>query len=327
MSSSLRAVGARASHRSFRKFFIAGAALTGTGLLVVACSSITARPSATGGGAAQHAAARNDLALPAQARAPAPGQAPRSRSTSLVLSTQSIIYTAFLTVRVTTAQTVTGQATQAANMVSAVGGYVAGEQETIPQGTHASPQVNIELKIPAAQYSPTLAKLQSLDKLVSFSQQTRDVTQQVADVTSRVASAQAAITQLRALLKKAGSVSQLLSVQDQINNQESYLEALLAQQRALAHETSYATVTMLFIGHHAVVVKKPKKKIAAFSAGLRGGSHAFGLVVDWTLTALGSILPFLIPVALIGALVYASRRKLFRRKSPPAASPPAAEAP
>jgi len=314
---------------ALRKILFAGAALTGTGLIVSACATtMRAGPTSAGGGAVQHAAARNDLALPAQRKVAAPsGQSAAGTRSSLVLSTQSIIYTAFMTVRVTNKlETVTGQATQAANMVTAAGGYVAGEHETFPPGTHRTPQIDIELKIPVAQYFSTLAKLKTLGKPVSSSQQTRDVTQQVADVSSRVASSQAAITQLRALLKKAGSVGQLLSVQDQINNQESYLEALLAQQRALAHETSYATVTMVFIGHHAVVVKKPKK-IPGFTGGLRGGSHALRLVADWGVTVLGSILPFAIPLALIGALVYASRRRLVRRKSRPAASPPAAEAP
>jgi hypothetical protein len=263
----------------------------------------------------------------AAAPAAAGGRAPVSGSSraSLVLSTQSIIYTAFLTVRVSAPHTVDGQATLAANMVTAAGGYVAGEQETIPAGKQGIPQVNLELKIPVAQYGPILANLKALGRPLSFSQQTRDVTQQVADVTSRVASAQAAIAQLRALLKHAGSVTQLLSVQDQINTQESYLEALLAQQRALAHETTFATVTMVFIAHHAAVVKKHKKN-PNFASGLRGGWHAFRLSVDWLLTALGSVLPFVIPVALIGGLVYANRRRLTRRKSPPAASPPAAPA-
>ena len=87
-----------------------------------------------------------------------------------------------------------------------------------------------------------------------------DVTQQVADVGSRVASAQAAISQLRALLKRAGSVGALLSVQDEINSQEASLEALLAQQRSLAHETSYATVTVTLIGHHAKIVHKEARE-------------------------------------------------------------------
>ena len=44
------------------------------------------------------------------------------------------------------------------------------------------------------------------------------------------------------------AVTGLLQVQKQITSDESDLEALLAQQRALDHETSYATVSMLLLG-------------------------------------------------------------------------------
>src|SRR5260221_4959404 len=139
-----------------------------------------------------------------------------------------------------------------------------------------------------------MAKLKApaFGKSVSFNQHSQNVTQQVAYVNRRVVSAQAAIKQLRALLTKAGSVSQLLSVQNTINNQESDLEALLAQQRALAHETSYATVTVLLVGHHARIVKKHQKKAATgFLGGLRGGWPALGLVVGGPLTPLGPAWP------------------------------------
>jgi hypothetical protein len=232
-----------------------------------------------------------------------------------------------MTVRV---KDVTATASQVTAIVTAVGGYVSGEQEIIPPGNQGIPQINLVLKIPAAQFSQTVAKLSvpAIGKRLSYNQQAQDVTQQVADVTSRVASAQAAIKQLRALLTKAGSVTQLLTVQNEINGQESNLEALLAQQRALAHETSYGTVTVLLVGHHARIVKKHKKAKAShgFLAGLRGGWHALALVVTWVLTALGSALPFLITAGLIGAIAFESRRRLARRKTPPAPEPPAASA-
>ena len=65
---------------------------------------------------------------------------------------------------------------------------------------------------------------------------------------SQVTSDEAAIAQLRALLSHAGSVGDLLSVQNQINDEESSLESMQAQQRALTHETSYATVTLTLLG-------------------------------------------------------------------------------
>lgn len=325
MSRSFRAFGASARHAAMRTLLIAGAASVGTGLLLTACSA--ASQTGSGGGGA---------GFPAQAPAPsgehraaagATGNGSASKRVNLVLSDQSIIYTASLSLRVSASTSVTSAADRAAGIVTAAGGYVSGEQEIIPPGRHRIPQIDLTLKIPVAQYRPTLAKLSALGTQISFSQHAQDVTQQVADVNSRVASARAAIRQLRALLSKAGSVGQLLSVQEEINSQQSDLEALLAQQRALAHQTSYATVTAVLVGHHARPVEKHKKTSPGFLAGLRGGWHALVVVVGWLLTALGSALPFLIPAALVAGIAIGGRRRLARRKTPPAAEPPAPASP
>lgn len=333
MDPSLSAIRARARQEALRTLLIASAVTVGTGLLLAACSassgtaSNTTAKGASGGGArvpamapdAQGAAPR----APANAGGTASGAQYGIARAKLALSTQSIIYTADLTVRV---KDVTGAGNTATGEVTAAGGYVASEQEILPQTRHGIPRINLVLKIPAAQFSAIVSKLAQLGKPLSSSQQAQNVTQQVADVSSRVASAQAAISQLRALLKKAGTVSQLLSVQNQINSQESNLEALLAQQRALTHETSFGTASLTLVGQHARPVQHHKKAPTGFATGLRGGWHALGVVVSWLLTALGSALPFLVPVALIGAIAFESRRRLARRKAPPSPEPPAASA-
>ena len=147
----------------------------------------------------------------------------------------------------------------------------------------------------------------------SLSQQAQDVTQQVADVSSLVTSAQAAITQLRALLKRAGTVGDLLTVQDQINTEESSLEALQAQQRALARETSYATVSMTLTGPYPRAARAPRKQQQhGFVAGLGAGWRGLRLVVSGILTALGAVLPFAVLAAVLGGAGYAGRRRLRR---------------
>ena len=103
-----------------------------------------------------------------------------------------------------------------------------------------------------ASYLATLGQLAGrLGTQLSLQEQAQDVTQQVADVSSQVTSYQAAIAQLRALLSHAGSVGDLLSVQNQINAEETAFEAMQAEQRALSHETSYATVSLTIIGPKA----------------------------------------------------------------------------
>ena len=140
----------------------------------------------------------------------------------------------------------------------------------------------------------------------------QDVTQQVADVGSLVTSAQAAITQLQALLRRAGSVSDLLTVQEQINTQESSLEALQAQQRALARETSYATVSVTLVSppHH----QRPAaaRNGHGFLAGLAAGWRGLRLAGSAVLTAVGAALPFAVVAAVFAGAAYGGRRRLRR---------------
>jgi hypothetical protein len=108
-------------------------------------------------------------------------------------------------------------------------------------------------------------------------------------------------------------VADLLSVQEQINAQESSLEALLAQQRALAGETSYATVSMTLVGQHPRSVRHGgKQKQHGFVAGITAGWRGLRVVVSAILTALGAALPFLALAAVLGGTGYAGRRRLRR---------------
>ena len=211
MSTSFRALGARAGQRSLRTPLVAVAACLGTGLLLAACSGPESASSSGGGtgsvplahGVVNGAASRPQAAAPRAAGAGSSGQYSAQAAGSqakVTLSTQSIIHTAFLTDRVSD---VTAAATTDTNLVTAAGGYVSGEQETVPPGRFGVPQISLELKIPAAQWVPVLARLRAFKggREISFTQHAQDVTQQVANVGSRVASAQAAISQLRALLQ------------------------------------------------------------------------------------------------------------------------------
>jgi len=247
------------------------------------------------------------------------GVAQANSATRLVPGDQQLIYTAQLTVR---ASDVAAALSRAESIVTAAGGYVSAESSNGGSGQGASTaNANVTLKIPADAYQVTLGKLTGtgLGTQLNLSQQAQDVTQQVADVSSRVTSDQAAITQLRALLKDAGSVGGLLSVQDQINSEESDLESMLAQQQALNHETAYATVTLTIVGPKAPAKAKTKHKPVpppGLASGLGGGWRAFRLTVDWLLAIIGAVAPFAAVVVVIGGAAWWARRRLTRGASP-----------
>jgi hypothetical protein len=229
---------------------------------------------------------------------------------------QSIIYTASLTVR---AADVRAAASRAASLAAAAGGYVSSESTRAGHAHQAGATVFIQLKIPVASYQATLAALAStLGTRLSLSQQAQDVTLTVADVSSRVASAQAAIAALRGLLARAGSVASLLAVQEQINAEEASLEALQSQQRALVHETSYGTVSVLLVSRRPPPAGHPVKITGGFTGGLAAGWRALRQLASWLLTGIGAVLPF--TVFVIGAVYLGvrGRRWLARRRAGPA---------
>ena len=296
---------------------------TAAASLLASCSSGHAAAgggtmsSASGRGTSAGSAARNTTlhaaaAAPAARKRAASGQAAAAGLAALPLpGGQAVIFTATLTMRVANVQATVARATQ---LASAAGGYVSGEHASISQSGPRRPLVSIQFKVPAGVYQSTLSALASLGTRRSETQQAVDVTGAVADVNSRVTSAQAAIAQLRRLLARAGSVGGLLSVQDQINAEEATLEALQSQQRALARETSYATISMTITGppppvHH------PRKAAAGFLSGLTVGWRALRTTVTGILTAVGALLPFAIPLAVLALAAVAARRWLGRRRS------------
>ncbi|HEV2377476.1 MAG TPA: DUF4349 domain-containing protein [Streptosporangiaceae bacterium] len=224
----------------------------------------------------------------------------------------AVIYTANLTVQV---KEPAQAAQQAAQLALTAGGYVSGENATLAHAHPGGPAVTMQLKVPVAAYANTLTALTRLGATLKQTQQAIDATQAVADVASRVTSAEQAIRQLRTLLARAGTVDSLLTVQDQVNSEESSLEALQAQQRALARETTFATISLALTtppAHHA---RKKVTHAAAggFTFGLRGGWHALRTVVSVGLTVLGAVLPFAVPLALLYFLWLRARSWLSNR--------------
>ena len=300
----------------------AGVLAAGACLLAAGCSA-SGQSGASGSAAVPHAAAAPGkaagLAAPAANGSAASGskavQAGGGLSlTALAPPGQSIIYTAGLTVRSGNVEAAVSRAT---GVVAAAGGYVSAEHAALSRNQTTRPMVSIQFKIPVGTYRTALAALSGLGTRLSESQRAVDVTQTVADVTSRVASAHAMIAQLRKLLARTGSVGGLLSVQDQISQEEASLEALQSQQRALAGETTYATVSMIIEGplppphhrhHHA------KKAVAGFLGGLTAGWHALRRVVGVVLTVAGAVLPFAIILALLALAAYVARRRLAARR-------------
>ena len=302
----------RIRHRTFAGLLVGGTILGG-GVLLAGCS-----------GHSSFTAGIPGSAEPAPAMRPAAGQGTAGNgagTTARLASAADIVYTAQLTVR---AQDVNSAAARAAQIAERVGGYVSNETTSADPDDPSQAAATVQVKIPVASYPATLSQLAgSLGSQLSLQQQAQDVTEQVADVNSQVTSDEAAIAQLRALLSHAGSVSQLLTVQNQINISESGLESMQAEQRALSHETTYATVTVTIYGPRAKAPVRRPKPPPSLAGGLGAGWRALRITVSWILAFLGAAAPFAAIVVLAGYVIYRGRRWVMRRR--PAAQSPSPE--
>ena len=264
-------------------------------------------------------------------------------STTNVANTSNLIIMAGLQLGVKDPEQAAGQAEQ---VVIAAGGYVAGAAEGIgPQGlpsanssassaestaTGVSPvtlpsptaapnsdQAVLLLRIPPSKLDSVLAELAGSGTVEYRTQSETDVTGQVADVNSRIASAQASLTELRGMINKAASMNDLISLEQALASRESDLESLEAQQRALADQTGYATVTVgFYLPAGAAAPSPPPAHHNAFVTALDDGWHALVATFRVIVIVLGWLLPFAALVALLWWPVRRLRRLTWWSRRP-----------
>lgn len=267
--------------------------------LVAGCSHGSGRATSSAAGTADRAAAPSavDPAGAAGKRASGANSAP-------VADPAVKIRTADLTVSVRRADDVSTQADRAGVIARRYGGDVYAEQLTAGGHAHAV----VTLKVAPQHLNDALDDLSALGKEQERHISTEDVTEQVADVTSRVHSAEAAVAKLDALYAQASKVSDLLEIDQQIADREADLEALQAKQRALAAQTSLATIDLTLTTAAAPPAHHEKR--TGFLGGLANGWDAFVSAAGAVATGVGAVLPFALALAVLAAAIWRGRRWL-----------------
>ena len=210
------------------------------------------------------------------------------------------IEVARMTVAVTGAANVADAANQATAIAEQVGGEVDRDDRT--SGPEAS--ASMLLRVPPDALTDTLGRLSKLGDEKYRSLSSSDVTQKVADVRSRVGSAEDSIARLRVLFHNATKIGDIIQIESELNSREADLESLQAQQRALARQTSMASITLSLVTAPKKVAppKPPAKKHHdnAFIGGLKNGWDGFTGAAAWVAKAVGTLLPFIVLLLALG---------------------------
>ncbi|HZU54742.1 MAG TPA: DUF4349 domain-containing protein [Actinocrinis sp.] len=251
------------------------------------------------------------------------GSSASGTGTAVKLPSRDLVITVGLQVKTSDAA---AAAAKAQSIAQAAGGYVAnesigsGQQVVTPEPAQSSgsvdggttpapatlPDINdasdstqavLVLRVPPQSVDSVLNALTGKGTVTYQSRTATDVTGQVADVASRVASAQAAIAELRALIDKAASMNDLISLEQALAQRESDLEGLEAQQKALADQVQFATITVGYFTQGKPAAPPPVR--TGFMRGLTVGWHGFLAVVRGLLVTLGWLVPYAVVVAVL----------------------------
>ena len=225
---------------------------------------------------------------------------------------RSIVYTADLTVRVADA----GAASLAATKIAEkAGGYLA-DQKADLGGQRES---TVTLRVPAERFRPALEDVAALGKALDRRIGSTDVTAEVVDVSCRLKSNQASAERLRALIAKAPSTGDIVTIERELAKRESEIETLQWQLRVLNDRTTLATINVRFIE------KAPAKDHSpGFVGAVRAGGRTLLAAGRVAVVVIGFLLPFLPLVGLgwLGLRWWRRRRPARRVKADRGWTPP-----
>ncbi|OLF12383.1 hypothetical protein BLA60_08415 [Actinophytocola xinjiangensis] len=174
------------------------------------------------------------------------------------------------------------------------GGY-AGREEVREESA------TLTLHIPSDRFDAALGELSELGEVVSRDQTAEDVTEQVVDLDSRVATQRASVDRVRALLARAGTVEEIVRIEQEVTAREAELESLTQRRQALGGQVAMSTVTIAVSRDDtAPPPVETEEESSGFVAGLSDGWDAFLGAGGVLLRVLGAVLPFVLVLAIPG---------------------------
>ncbi|GIJ77322.1 protein of unknown function [Micromonospora phaseoli] len=259
-------------------------------------------------------------AAPGEVAAPGKAQAGAGAATDTRVDQRAIIYTGSIRVKVDDVETAARDAVAAATRA---GGFVGGDQR---RSADADAVAELQLRVPADRFYAVVEDLAGLGRQERREIDTQDVTEETIDLDARITSQRARVESARRLLAQATSISDLVSVENELARREADLASLEAKKRRLGDLTALSTITVTLVGPDASTADEENQ--IGFMVGLSGGWKVFLASMTVLFTVLGAVLPWLLVFGVpLGALWWLSRRRRRSRPVEPALVAPAGTPP
>ena len=199
---------------------------------------------------------------------------------------------------------------QVRNLVELQGGYIAGtDAQASPANQTQDSQIRtgiINFMVPAAHFDAAIDELAKVGKVQSEHITGVDVGAQYVDLRARLANAEAQRNAMLALLTKAQNINDIIAVQNQIGQITAQIEQLKGQIKYLDDNTSFSSISVTMTESGAPVRTAPADNWG-FATALNDAAHNFVTTINYVVTGLGAIGPFLV-LGVLGFLLLRWRR-------------------
>jgi hypothetical protein len=132
----------------------------------------------------------------------------------------------------------------AGHQITLLGGFVSGSERS---GDGDSARASVTYRVPAARWDDALADVRGVgEKVVDERSSTDDVTTQVVDLAARIKNLESTETAFQAIMDRASTIDDVLTVQDRLTAVRGQIEQLVAEKASLEGRAAYSTLTVAF---------------------------------------------------------------------------------
>jgi len=206
-------------------------------------------------------------------------------------------------------------------------GSLDAEQTVYDKAGHISDS-HLVLRVPVARFAAAMHDVEGLGTVGHSSSTGKDVTTEVIDVRQRLKTLRISLHDLNAFQRQATGIDQLLRFENAITARRGEFQSLKAQRNHLLGETSMSTIDLdISLPPTHTVVTTARSHHAGFLTGLRRGWSALTGTVLVGLTGLGTVLPFVLVLTVLGLPLWWWIRRTARNRpaTPATAEGPAAD--
>ncbi|MEV0363800.1 DUF4349 domain-containing protein [Nocardia fusca] len=175
------------------------------------------------------------------------------------------------------------------------------DQRTENPGTPDNdPHANLVVRIPATDTDAFIDGLSDLGEITQVSTNRDDVTLQWQDLDARITALRASVDRLRDLMARAANTADLIAAEEALADRQAELDSLTGQRRYLDDQISLSTLT---VDIQSTAEQTIEDGPANFWDGVVDGWNSLLAWLKGAVVFIGQVLPWLVFLALLGAIV------------------------